>query len=189
MRGDDGLQIRYGQNTRKYRAKTMWSMLVIVCILLLLLVLQTTLLPTLSIFSAVPNLPLVLCIRFSLAHGGPAALVFSTFSGFLQEALNGGAMGYNALLYLLLSWICVCLSDRCRGRSMLVTLPIVFLLTLVHACFYWGAMFFLWNQHGFGGFFLRHILPSALYNTVTAPVFIFLLNKLCFIEINRRDLV
>ena len=189
MRGDDGLQIRYRQSVRKNRARTVGSMLIIVCILLLLLVLQTTLLPMLSVFFAVPNLPLVLCIYFSLIHGGPAALVFSVFAGLLQEALNGGAMGYNALLYLLLSWICVCLSDRWKGRSMLVTLPIVFLLTLVHACFYWGVMFLLWNQYDFGGFLLHHIFPSTLCNTVIAPIFIFLVNKLCSIEASRRDLV
>lgn len=189
MRGDDGLQIEYGKNVRKTRAKRVWSMLLVVCILLLLLILQTTLLPMLSIMSAVPNILLVLCICFSLAHGGPAALVFSVFAGLLQEALNGGAMGYNALLYLLLSWICVCLSDRWNGRRMLLALPIVFIFTLVHACFCWSAMFILWNQHGFGGFLLRHILPSALYNTVIAPVFIFLVNRLCFIETSGRDLV
>lgn len=174
---------------RKNRAKKVWSMLIVIGILLLLLILQTTLLPTLSIFSAVPNLPLVLCICFSLIHGGPAALVFSVFAGLLPEALNGGTMGYNALLYLMLSWICVFLSDRWNGRSMLVTLPIVFLFTLVHACFYWGAMFFLWGEHGFGGFLLRHILPSALYNTVIAPIFIFFVHKLCGIEASGRDLV
>ncbi len=183
------MQIEYRKSVRKKRARTAWSMLIIVCILLLLLVLQTTLLPTLSVFFAVPNLPLVLCISLCLIHGGPAALVFSVFAGLLQEALNGGAMGYNALLYLVLSWICVFLSDRWNGRSMLVTLPIVFLFTLVYACFYWGAIFFLWNEHGFGGFLLHHILPSALYNTVTAPIFIFLVNKLWFLETGRRDLV
>ena len=183
------MQIRYGQSVRKKRAKRLRSMLIIIAILLLLLILQTTILPTLSVFSAVPNLLLVLCLCFSLAHRGPAALVFSVFAGLLQEALNGGAMGYNALLYLLLSWICVCLSDRWNGRRMLLALPIVFIFTLVHACFYRGAMFLLWNQHGFGGFLLRHILPSALYNTVIAPVFIFLVNRLCFIETRGRDLV
>lgn len=183
------MQIRYGQNARKTRAKRVWSMLLVVCILLLLLILQTTLLPMLSIMSAVPNLSLVLCICFSLAHGGPAALVFSVFAGLLQEALNGGAMGYNALLYLMLSWMCVCFSDRCNTRSMLFALPIVFMLTLVHACFCWSAMFILWNEHGFGQLLLHHILPSALYNTVIAPIFIFLVHKLRFIEASGRDLV
>lgn len=183
------MQIKYRQSVRKNRAKRVWSTSLVLCTLLFLLVLQTTLLPMLSVFSAVPNLSLVLCLCFSLAHGGPAALVFSVFAGLLQEALNGGAMGYNALLYLLLSWICVCLSDRWNGRNMLLATLAVFIFTLVHACFYWGAMFLLWNQHGFGGFLLRHILPSTLYNTVIAPVFIFLVNKLCFIETSGRDLV
>ncbi len=182
------MQIRYRQSVRKNRARTFWSMLLVLGILLLLLLLQTTLLPTLSVFSAVPNLSLVLCICFSLAHGGPTALVFSVFAGLLQEALNGGAMGYNALLYLMLSWICVCLSDRCSGRSMLLTPPLVFIFTLVHACLYWGAMFILWNEHGFGSLLLRHIFPSALYNTVTAPIFVFLVDKLCGIEASGRDL-
>lgn len=183
------MKIRNRQSVRKNRAKRMWSMLIAIGILLLLLILQTTRLPTLSVFSVVPNLSLVLCICFSLAQGRPAALVFSAFAGLLQEALNGGAMGYNALLYFMLSWICVYLSDRWNTRSMLFTLPIVFFFTLVHACFYWGTMFFVWNEHGFGRFLLHHILPSALYNTMTAPIFVFLVNKLCFMEASGRDLV
>lgn len=164
-------------------------MLIIIGILLLLLIVQTTLLPDWSVFSSVPNLSLVLCICFSLMQGGQAALVFSVFAGLLQEALNGGATGYNALLYLALSWICVCLSDRYNGRSMLFTLPIVLVFTLVHACFYWGAMFLLWNENGFGQFLLHQILPSALYSTVTAPIFVFLVDKLCDREASGRDWV
>lgn len=179
------MQAGYRKGAKNNRAKRVGSTLLAGVILLLLLLLQTTILPTISIYSAVPYILLVFCVCYSFIQGGATALVFSVFAGFLQETLNGGAMGYNALLYLLFSWICVFLHDHTNGRNYLLVSVIVFFLTLFYGCFRLGVPCSLWNAGDLGRLFLRPILPSALYSTLTAPMFVFLVDKL----ICRRDWV
>lgn len=179
------MQAGYRKGAKNNRAKRVGGTLLAVLILLLLLLLQTTILPTISIYSAVPYILLVFCVCYSFIQGGATALVFSVFAGFLQETLNGGATGYNALLYLLLSWICVFLHDHINGRNYLLAPVIVFFLTLFYGGFHLGVACSLWNAGDLGRLFLRLIFPSALYSTLTAPMFVFLVDKL----ICRRDWV
>ncbi len=159
----------YLVKVRNQRAKHLAFGAVFAFVLLLSLLLQS---------AYVPNVSLTLCICFCLKRRNAAALVLSALCGFLQETLSGGAMGDCPLLYLLIGWLSIFLSDRFYGQTLKVTLCLVFALSFLYSLLFWGIRCLAWGTDGYGQLLFFNMIPSALYNTALAPLCAWLVRKL-----------
>lgn len=73
--------------------------LIMIILIILCFVLQSTLLPALSIGSIAPNLAVLITVSFALMRGKKEGMFIGFFSGLLMDIFFGSTIGFNALLY------------------------------------------------------------------------------------------
>lgn len=151
-----------------------------ICILLFLL-LQSTLLQYIRIYSVIPNLLVVFIILTALIRGNVEGAVVGFFAGLALDMLSGKLLGFYTLLGMYLGIAVGSVNRRLYRENLLV----VVFFTFAASVLYETAVYFL-NTFMSGDIELLYplthrILPEALYNSVAA-VFLYAF----VIRTNRR---
>ncbi len=135
-----------------------------------LILLQTTLIPLLSIKDVYPDLLLIGVIITGIRHGATPAILAGCLAGFVQDAAVTQLYGLSALAKSVAGFVAGYFSREKVKYNFPVTLGVVAATALTNSLIYQSVYYFD-SGVGMGWVILRYILPHFLY-TVAVGVMI-----------------
>lgn len=137
----------------------------IVCFLL-----QSAVMPAISLAGVVPDLLLILVITVAYTRGRIPGMMTGLFAGLLTDAYFGELMGFCALLYLCIGYLAGYSQKIYEERD--YTLPMLMILVgeFLYSFVYYVAHFLLRSRTEFGYYFLHLILPRMVYTVFAAAL-------------------
>lgn len=165
------------------------TIFIIILIILINLILQSTILPYITIMELVPNTSLVLVVLIALAKGKSYGGLFGLIIGLLQDVLFSVTIGINALIYFLIGYIIGFVEDTFARDN--VINPIIFTgtSTIFYHTLYSIFIYFLSMEITFSDAISRifsiEIILNSIISVIVYKVFqrVFLEPKIRF---NRR---
>jgi len=148
-------------------------------IIVVALLIQLTLINSVTILGIKPDLIMVVVVVFSLLKGEKEGTISGFASGLLQDIFSIGLLGINALAKTVIGFICGILKEKIFHEHMLFLIPVITFI----ASFIQSILVFL-LLHAFGTEYnlvwsLKQVtLPEALYSSLLAPFIFLVINKL-----------
>jgi len=133
----------------------------------ILILLQTTLLPLMSIAGVVPDIVLIGIVILGIRQGAVAAILAGCLVGFVQDAFVTHLFGLSSLANSCSGFVAGYFSREKVKYNLQVTLGVVLATAVVHDVVY----FFIFNLGAGSGFFrmlFRYALPASFYTLVLA---------------------
>jgi rod shape-determining protein MreD len=127
---------------------------------------QTSLIQTLSVGGATPDLPFIMTVFWALRRGPEAGCVAGFFAGLLQDVASGGLVGVQALTKALAGFVLGMAGGRLWVANPLVQVPGLVALTVAEGVLRFGLLQLFHYPAGLGALLVDVILPQALYNGV-----------------------
>lgn len=136
----------------------------------LVALLQTTLVPALQVFNAVPNLVLVVVVGYTMEYGSQRGLMWAFIGGLWLDLLAGTPIGASAIALIIVVYVVGMVSSNLfRGHVVILALGgllagvlygiiIVGILTLVGRPTVWSEVI------------VRVVLPNAVYDAVVLSI-------------------
>jgi rod shape-determining protein MreD len=146
------------------------TLYIVVPLLLLVTVIQTALVPYLSIWGIFADVPLLMVVSWSLLQGRREGLVWGFVAGAAIDILSGAPFGAATLSLSLVGFVAG-LGEATVFRTH-VALPLVaaFLATLVYDLLFLLVVRMMGQQVLWLDSLLRTVLPSAVLNAVLVPL-------------------
>jgi rod shape-determining protein MreD len=148
-------------------------------IIVVALLIQLTLINSITILGLKPDLIMVVVVVFSLLKGAKEGTVSGFASGLLQDIFSAGLLGINALAKTVIGFTCGILKEKIFHEHILFLIPLItFIASLMQSI----LMFLL--LHAFGieynlAWGLKQVaLPEALYSSLLSPFIFLAINKL-----------
>jgi rod shape-determining protein MreD len=148
-------------------------------IIIVALLIQLTLINSITILGLKPDLIMVVVVVFSLLKGAKEGTVSGFASGLLQDIFSAGLLGINALAKTVIGFTCGILKEKIFHEHILFLIPLItFIASLMQSI----LMFLL--LHAFGieynlAWGLKQVaLPEALYSSLLSPFIFLAINKL-----------
>jgi rod shape-determining protein MreD len=137
---------------------------------MVVVVLQTTLIPQIAIAGIAPDLIFLFVIFLALQRQTTIGIWFAFCLGLLQDISGGGILGLNALLLLGLAYLALYLRQKFFQENFISQILIILLFTILHQflAFFWLNTL-LHTQFVFGQCITR-ALGMSLYHAVVGPV-------------------
>ena len=140
--------------------------------LILCFLLQSTVMPAISLAGVVPDLLLILVITVAYTRGRIPGMLTGLAAGLLTDVCFNDMVGLCALFYLCIGYIAGYSQKIYDERD--YTLPLLMILTgeFLYSFAYYVAYFLLRSRTEFGYYFVHLILPRMVY-TVLAAVLLY----------------
>ncbi|MBR6537893.1 MAG: rod shape-determining protein MreD [Lachnospiraceae bacterium] len=140
--------------------------------LILCFLLQSTVMPALSLAGVVPDLLLILVITVAYTRGRVAGMLTGFAAGLLTDVCFNDMVGLCALFYLCIGYIAGYSQKIYEERD--YTLPLLMIAAgeFLYSFAYYVAYFLLRSRTEFGYYFVHLILPRMVY-TVFAAAFLY----------------
>ncbi|MDD6034994.1 MAG: rod shape-determining protein MreD [Lachnospiraceae bacterium] len=149
-------------------------MIRVVLVLLQLIVcflLQSTVMPAISMAGVVPDLLLILIITVAYTRGRIAGMFTGLAAGLLTDACFGEMVGLCALFYLCIGYLAGFSKKIYDERDYMVPILMMIAGEFLYSFSYYVAHFLLRSRTEFGYYFLHLILPRMVYTVLAAVVF------------------
>jgi len=148
-------------------------------IIVVALLIQLTLINSITILGLKPDLIMVVVIIFSLLKGEKEGAISGFASGLLQDIFSTGLLGINALAKTVVGFICGILKEKIFHEHILFLIPVItFVASLIQNI----LIFFLLRAFGIEyslAWSLKQVaLPEALYSSLLSPFIFLAINKL-----------
>jgi len=148
-------------------------------IIVVALLIQLTLINSITILGLKPDLIMVVVIIFSLLKGEKEGAISGFASGLLQDIFSTGILGINALAKTVVGFICGILKEKIFHEHILFLIPVItFVASLIQNI----LIFFLLRAFGIEyslAWSLKQVaLPEALYSSLLSPFIFLAINKL-----------
>lgn len=134
-----------------------------------LILLQTTLIPLLSIKDVYPDLLLIGVIITGIRHGATAAILAGCLAGLVQDAAVTQLYGLSALAKSAAGFVAGHFWREKVKYNFQVTVGVVAATALVNSVIYQSVYYFD-SGVGFGWIILRYILPHFLYTVAVGSI-------------------
>ena len=134
---------------------------------LCLILVQTTLLPLLSIGGLVPDILLIGIIVLGIRQGAVAAIIAGCLIGFVQDAFVTHLFGLSSLTKSCGGFVAGYFSREKVKYNLQVTLGVVLATAVVHDTLYF-FIFTFGTSVGFFRMLFRYALPTSLYTLILA---------------------
>lgn len=148
-------------------------------IIVVALVIQLTLINSITILGLKPDLIMVVVIVFSLLNGTKEGIISGFASGLLLDIFSTGLLGINALVKMVIGFTCGALKEKIFYEHILFLIPLV---TFVSSFLQSILVFFLLHAFGIEYSLVwsvnRVALPEALYSSLLSPFIFLVINKL-----------
>jgi rod shape-determining protein MreD len=146
------------------------TLYLVVPLLLLIAVVQTSAMPHLRLWGVFPDLPLIVVVSWGLLRGAKEGLVWGLIAGVCVDLLSGAPAGA-ATVSLGAVGLLAGLTQRTPLRAQLL-LPVVVMLaaTLVYGIFFLVALQVSSRPVIWGETLVRVILPLSALNLLVLPV-------------------
>jgi len=148
-------------------------------IIVVALVIQLTLINSITILGLKPDLIMVVVIVFSLLNGTKEGIISGFASGLLLDIFSTGLLGINALVKMVIGFACGALKEKIFYEHILFLIPLV---TFISSFLQSILVFFLLHAFGIEYSLVwsvnRVALPEALYSSLLSPFIFLVINKL-----------
>lgn len=132
--------------------------------------LQTTLVPALQVFNAMPNLVLVLAVGYTMEYGSQRGLIWAFVGGLWLDLLSGTPLGTSAIALLIVVYIMGLLSANLfRGHFVIIALG-GFVAGVLYGLITVGILTLLGRPTLWPEAIIGVILPNAVFNAVLLPI-------------------
>lgn len=135
-----------------------------------LALLQTTLVPALQVFNAVPNLVLLAVVGYTMEYGSQRGLIWAFIGGLWLDLLSGTPLGTSAIALLIVVAVIGLLSASLfRGHALIVALGGL-LAGVLYGLITVGILSLLGRQTQWLEVIVGVILPNAVYDAILLPL-------------------
>ncbi|HIT53630.1 MAG TPA: rod shape-determining protein MreD [Candidatus Fimivicinus intestinavium] len=153
-----------------------WAITALVILLVSLVQNTGGLLPKIYGVSAMPLIPLTVCI--AMLERETAGACFGMFAGMLWDAVTVRGDGFHAVVLLLTGCACGLLLHYLMRMNFVTALLLAACAALLHNVLYWLVFLAIPGYAGAWGALARFYLPASLYSLLFLPVFFFPLRAL-----------
>jgi len=148
-------------------------------IIVVALLIQLTLINSITILGLKPDLIMVVVVIFSLLKGEKEGTISGFASGLLQDIFSTGLLGINALVKTVIGFTCGILREKIFHEHILFLIPVItFIASFIQSI----LIFFLLRTFGIEYnliWSLKQVaLPEALYSSLLSPFIFLVINKL-----------
>ena len=148
-------------------------------IIVVALLIQLTLINSITILGLKPDLIMVVVVVFSLLRGEKEGTISGFASGLLQDIFSTGLLGINALAKTVIGFTCGILKEKIFHEHILFLIPVItFIASFIQSI----LIFFLLRTFGIEYnliWSLKQVaLPEALYSSLLSPFIFLVINKL-----------
>ncbi|NLJ33738.1 MAG: rod shape-determining protein MreD [Firmicutes bacterium] len=145
---------------------------VLVLLVLLCLILQSTLLATFSPWGLIPDLILIYVVSTALIRGSNEGALWGFFAGLGLDLISSGFLGLHCLLKMVLGFFIGLVEEKIFKDNLLLPVLVLFAATLVHELlFLLFAASYKQLEVRFLPALSTIILPLSLYNALLSPFF------------------
>lgn len=157
------------------------SILILIIVVLLNFLLQSTIFPYMAIFGVVPNTALLIVMSISLLKGKYYGGVIGLVIGLLQDMVFSSVIGINAFIYFFAGYLIGMAENKLSRDNMFIPALFSIIGTIYYNFTYYTFMFFLSKNIPFLSFSKYIMLIEILYNIVLAVPIYMILSKI-FVE-------
>lgn len=119
---------------------------------------------------------IVLCISAFLTGPAPGEII-GFITGFVVDILSGGLLGLSAFTYTLIGYGVGFVGQRVYGKSILITITLIFVVTIVKATIL-SILALIFLKPGYFGYFSEgRIFLEAVMNGLLAPILFIIIMK------------
>ena len=146
--------------------------IIVIIIVILCFVLQSTLFQMLSIASISPNLLIIATSSFGFMRGKKSGLLTGFFCGFLIDLFYGGTLGFYAMIYMYLGYLNGLFHKIFFPED--IKLPIILITASDFVCnlLVYAFRFLLRGKFAFDYYLIHIIMPELVY-TILVTVFLY----------------
>jgi rod shape-determining protein MreD len=148
-------------------------------IIVVALLIQLTLINSITILGLKPDLIMIVVVVFSLLKGGKEGTISGFVSGLLQDIFSTGLLGINALAKTVIGFTCGIFKEKIFYEHILFLIPVI---TFVASFMQSILMFLLLRsfgiEYGLAWSIKQIALPEALYSSLLSPFIFLAINKL-----------
>lgn len=157
------------------------NIFLVILMVILNFVFQSTILPSLSIFGVVPNTALIFVILFSLNKGKYYGGFLGLTIGLIQDIMFSTTVGVNAFIYFFIGYTIGSLEEVLSKDNIIS--PVIFsvLGTIFYNFLYFFFMFFLSRRVPFFSLMKNVLFVEIIYNTLATIIIYKIISKI-FVE-------
>ncbi len=152
---------------------------VIFFLMILFFLLETAILPMVSVLSAVPNMLIILTASIGFMQGKKEGMAIGFLSGLFIDITFGELFGVYALIYLLIGYVSGFFTDIYFDEDVRIPLLLVFTGDFFLNVVVYILSAFLEGHYAFGSYFIGVILPEMISTVIFTLLFyrmIYLIN-------------
>ena len=148
-------------------------------IIVVALLIQLTLINSITILGLKPDLIMVVVVVFSLLKGEKEGTISGFASGLLQDIFSTGLLGINALVKTVIGFICGILKEKIFHEHILFLIPIItFIASFIQNILIFSLLRAFGIEYNLAWSLKQVALPEALYSSLLSPFIFLAINKL-----------
>ena len=148
-------------------------------IIVVALLIQLTLINSITILGLKPDLIMVVVVVFSLLKGEKEGTISGFASGLLQDIFSTGLLGINALVKTVIGFTCGILKEKIFYEHILFLIPVItFIASFMQSILIFLLLRAFGIEYNLAWSLKQVALPEALYSSLLSPLIFFAINKL-----------
>ena len=148
-------------------------------IIVVALLIQLTLINSITILGLKPDLIMVVVVVFSLLKGEKEGTISGFASGLLQDIFSTGLLGINALAKTVIGFTCGILKEKIFYEHILFLIPVItFIASFMQSILIFLLLRAFGIEYGLVWSLKQIALPEALYSSLLSPFIFLAINKL-----------
>jgi len=148
-------------------------------IIVVTLLIQLTLINSITILGVKPDLIMVVVVVFSLLKGEKEGAISGFASGFLQDIFSTGLLGINALAKTVIGFTCGILKEKIFHEHILFLIPVItFIASITQSILIFLLLRAFGIEYNLAWSLKQVALPEALYSSLLSPFIFLAINKL-----------
>jgi rod shape-determining protein MreD len=148
-------------------------------IIVITLVIQLTLMNSVTILGLKPDLIMVVVVVFSLMKGEKEGTISGFASGLLQDIFSTSLLGINALAKTVIGFICGILKEKIFHEHILFMIPVItFIASFIQSIIISLLLRAFGIEYNLAWSLKQIALPEALYSSLLSPFIFLAINKL-----------
>ena len=153
----------------RYRIR---NFLIIFILIMAAFLLQYSVFSRIPAVRCTPNLLLIITFVFAYIRGKNAGMLVGFFSGLFIDVFFSDVIGYNALVFLIIAFICGSLRKVYYSDSLFTQLLILSICDLGSIFVYYFSWFVLRSRFAFRLFALRTLIPEFLFTLLLGIILV-----------------
>lgn len=139
--------------------------------IMLCFLLQSTVMPAVSLAGVVPDLLLVLVVSIAYMRGSMAGMLTGMLAGLLTDVCFNNVVGVCAFFYLSIGFLAGFANAIYDERNFLIPAGLITVGEFLYSFLYYIAYFLLRSRTEFGFYMFRLIVPRMVYTVFAAVIF------------------